>query len=327
MGRKKRKQLPQSRKKKRGAAGPAPLVVIAGLPEPTAKVAAQTINNDDQTRWRAVAGVFPQNDDAIYSERAITDLMIEVCAFAMKEARGAEDVRDPSRIVLAYVKARGSDSLWDGFGHSVWPIPLSYPARNLTTGRHWRFDIETANGLIRQAIAMAESEAVNSVRFRLESHRLYDSLLLPGRNFKLTKDEVLATRYREFLRGDFGVEAVDAEVKVQRFPFERLKRFYERTGGQKKSFAVDHRELVFAKAHVGQDGGQHPIESGVELTQKRLRRELEGRFRFGTPLEPAGFQHDVQWADGARLMRERFNCVDVGLVEVSGDHANIFGNE
>jgi hypothetical protein len=184
----------------------------------------------------------------------------------------------------------------------------------------------TANGLIRQAIALVEGDPANGVRLRLESH-LDDSLLLPGKNFKLTKDEVLALRYRAFLRGDLGVEAIDAEVDVQRFPFERLRKFYKRTGGKNKSFAVDYRELVFAKARVGQDGGHHLMEPGVQLTKKRLRRELEGRFRFGTPLMPPGFQHDVQWADDINLVRERFNCADLGTVEVSGDHANIFGND
>ncbi len=327
MGKNKKKPLPQSRKKTRGAAGPAPLLAIAGLPSETAEIAAQTINNDNQTPWRAVAVAFPQRDEAIYSEQAIRDLMINVCEFAIKDAPSVERIRDPSRIALAYVEAQGSDALWDGFGHSVWPIRLTNMTWKGRDGRHWRFNIEETNCLIRQAITEAESGAVNSVRLRLEARRIHDALLLPGRNFQVTNDHVLAIYYRAFLCGNKTLDEIDAAINVQCFPFERLRKFYTRTGGQKKKFAVDHRDLVFAKAQVGQDGGQHLIERSANLTSKLLRRTLEGRFRFGSPLEPPGFQHDVQRADDAALVRERFNCADLGLVSVSGDHANVFGND
>ena len=44
-------------------------------------------------------------------------------------------------------------------------------------------------------------------------------------------------------------------------------------------------------------------------------------------MNPPGFQHDVQWEDGSDMVREVLFCIDRGLVEVSGDHANVFAND
>ena len=97
--------------------------------------------------------------------------------------------------------------------------------------------------------------------------------------------------------------------------------------GAAKCFAVDSREIVFAKSNYGQDGGQHDIPAGTEITAALLQRTLESRYRFGTPLEPPGFQHDAQFEGGSRFDHEPFDCVTKGVVEMSDDHVNIFPND
>jgi hypothetical protein len=324
---KKQKDLPVSRKRKRGPPGPSPFVVVAGLPEATAQVAAATINNADD-RWRAVAGTFPSKGAAIYESReAITDLLGLACAFMRSNAREADGAVNPSRIAVAYVPADGSERLWDAFGHSVWPIPLALPAENVPRGRHWRFDIETVNMLLARALRSLETGFAEAVRLRLEARHSDEVLMLPGRNFHTAADERLASRYRAFLRGDMQLDQVGAGVQLERFAYERLPEYYRRMGGRGKRFAVDRRGLVFAKSNYGQHGSPHEIAAGRKLPQPLLRRELESRFRFGTPLEPPGFQHDVQWESGEKLVRERFDCTNKGTIEVSGDHANAFPND
>jgi hypothetical protein len=324
----KNQNAPVSRKQKRGPPGPSPLLVVAGLPQATAKIAAATVTNNAGTRWRAVAGAFSNNDDAIYgSTGSITDLLFTTCAFATIGAKDADGVTNPSRIAVAYVAAEGSDRLWDGFGHAAWPLPLVKPDWDLTKRQHWRFDIETVNVLLDRALHSAETEFAETTRLRLEARRPEDVLLLPGRNFHLAQDERLAARYRAFVRGELEVGQLEAEVRVERFPYERLAKFYERTGGRGKRFAVDQRGLVFAKSHYGQHGGHHDMGASAQFSQAVLRRELEGRFRFGTPLDPPGFQHDVQREGGAELVRERFDCTDKGPIEVTADHVNVFSND
>ncbi len=314
-------------KHKSGQPGPSPLLVIAGLPKLTALSAAATINNKEK-RWKSVAGVFPNNDSEIYAnDSAITDLLVRTCKFAIAGRRDEAGVTIPSRMVVAYVAAEGSDRLWDGFGHSVWPIPLVHPDWAPMKERHWRFDIHEVNILLKRAIHAAEAETPEEMRLRLEARRTDDVLLLPGSNFHLANHEQLRTRYRAFMRGEISADQIEEEVHVERFAYERLAEFYNRTGGRGKKFAVDQRKLVFAKSQYGQDGAHHDIDPGRQLTQELLRRELEGRFRFGTPLEPPGFQHDVQRELGEPLVRERFDCTINGLVEVSGDHANLFAND
>jgi hypothetical protein len=165
------------------------------------------------------------------------------------------------------------------------------------------------------------------MRLRFEARRPDDVLLLPARNFHVTRDERLESRFRAFMRGELLAEEIAAQVSVKRFPFESLRKFYIRSGGTGKRFAVDYRGLVFAKSQNGQDGGHHDIATTAHRSLAYLRRELERRFRFGTPLEPAGFQHDVQWEGGADLVKERFDCSERGPVQVSGDHANVFPSD
>ncbi|MND44883.1 hypothetical protein D3C80_357320 [compost metagenome] len=316
-----------SKPARRARPAPCPLLLIAGLPKETAEPAAQTVNNDRTTPWRAEAVAAPR--DRLYSSQAIVDLMGQACAYAMT-ADTDEPIPNPSRIVLAYVAGDGADALLDSFGHSVMAVPLELPDWDWPNGLHWRFKIELVNMLVRRAMASAQTEPLEGLRLRLEAQSHSDPLLLPSRNFHLPNKEALTTRLGQVVHAFPNVtpvEEIDTVVTRKRWPKDRLKRFYAATGGKNKLFAVDQRGLVFAKAGVGQHGGDQDIPTKVELDQHRLRRELEGRFRLGTPLRPAGFQHDVQWPDDVQLVREPLECFDEGAVRVSGSHANIYGND
>lgn len=315
-----------TRKELRGPPGPSPLLVIAGLPAATAEAAARTINNDN-SRWRAVAGVFPTRDGRFYEPGAILDLAKTASNFAVASGAMADNVPDPSRIVLAYVAAVGAERLWDAFGYSVWPIAISHPDGDWRGGRHWRHDIESITSLLQRALRDAESDPVEAIRLRLEARRAEDVLLLPGRNFELNDEEALADRFNQFMEGQVDIAGIEHGVRVERFPFTRLAPFFRRHSGAGKSFAIDARDLVFAKSNNGQHANQHLVAHEETLDAERLRRELEGRFRFGTPLEPAGFQHDVQRERGELLKDIPMVCVIKGDVLASGDHVNVFPSD
>jgi hypothetical protein len=262
-------------KKRHGAPGPTPLVVIAGLPIMTAEIAAATITNS-RDRWRAVANAFTQRDDNIYGQPStITDLMRQTCDIALADSKDEEGVPSPSRIVLAYVAGAGSDRLWEAFGHSVWPIALDHPDWDWRGGRHWRSEIEVVNLLLSRALKLAKGETAEGMRLRLEARRTDDVLLLPGRNFHLKGDGRLVSRFRAFMQGELDGTQVEDGIKVERFSFERLPAFYSRVGGRGKKFAVDARGLVFAKSEHGQHGGHHSTPRNATPTQAFFRKELE----------------------------------------------------
>lgn len=272
---------------------------------------------------------FPDHDP-IYTANAASELAALALAYARETPPPDAELVDPTRIVLAFVNDDATEPLWDSFGSSVLPVRMRHPQWDARNRRHWRFDIETVNVLIQRALATAEDVAATVLRLRLEARRRDDALLLPSRNFRMADGAPLRDRFRTLFQSEFPtaeIAALDRSVKTRRYPYPELEKFYAKVGGRNISFAYDDRELVFAKAHVGQDGGQHELEAETDLTVERVRRELEGRFRFGTPLVPAGFQHDVQWAGGASLVRERMDHVDDGPVDVFGDHANIFGSD
>lgn len=317
-----------SRPERRGPPGRSPLLVIAGLPEATAAVAAATINNDADTRWRAIAVSFGRDEAAIYADlSAALELGRLACAFADQSAPDPEGIPTPSRIVVAYVPCQGSTRLWDVFGHAVWPVVLEHPDWPVDARRHWRYEIEPVNLLLRVAMAEAEAEPADGLRHRLEARRSDDPLLLPARNFHLDETRRLFGPFREFMAGSLGIDDVGAEVQAERFAFERLSAYYGRMGGRGKCFCVDARELVFAKSNHGQHGAYPMIERGAKVTSNLLQRVLEARYRFGTPLEPPGFQHDVQREGRTQLNKEMFDCVLRGHIPISGSHANVFPSD
>ena len=167
-----------------------------------------------------------------------------------------------------------------------------------------------------------EENATDILRRRLEARRAEDVLLLPGRNFHLDPEHRLVERFRLFMSGMIDITGIE-----EKFAYERLAAFYSRMGGRGKRFAIDSRNIVFAKSHYGQDGGQHAIPATTEVTAALLQRTLESRYRFGTPLEPAGFQHDAQREGGVHFDHEPFECVTKGTVKMDGDHVNVFPSD
>lgn len=330
MTRKRRKKdvADLSRPERRGPPGRSPLLVIAGFPEATAEIAAAAINGDADTRWRAIAVSFGRDDAAIYADLSATlELGRLACEFADQAAPDPEGIPTPSRIVVAYVPCAGSTRLWDVFGHAVWPVRLEHPDWPVDARRHWRHEIEAVNLLLRRARASVEAEPAEGVRERLETRRSDEPLLLPARNFHLDDAVRLFTPFREFMAGDLAIDQVGAGVHAERFAYERLPGYYSRMGGRGKRFCVDARDLVFAKSNHGQHGGQPMIARGARITSGLLQRVLEARFRFGTPLEPEGFQHDVQREGRTQLNGEMFDCVILGPVPISGSHANVFPSD
>ncbi len=319
-----------SRSERRGPPGPSALVLIAGLPKETATIVARTIANDESLAWRAVASRFPPHDGAVYGDGdAILALGRAACGISANSGKDEQGVPTPSRIALAYVADVGAATpLWDVFGHAVWPIPLRHPDWRFPLGRHWRNDIPTAVQVIRQALRGAEQPDVDAVRLRLEAQRIDDALLLPGRNFSLGNEVTLSDRFRAFMNDEADTAAVEADIRKERLPFERLSRFYAKTGGRNKCFALDDRALIFARSNAGQHGGDHAFEAvPADAGAPTLRVALEGRYRFGTPFAQAGFQHDVQWPDGHPLDDQRFECSNKGPVAAEGTHVNVYPSD
>lgn len=303
-----------------------PLLVVAGLPERVITAAIKTVEREREP-WRVIARTFPEADAEIYArENSILELLRETCVFAeVQRSKTEKPIPAPSRIVLAYVAAPGSARLISAFGHSVYPVQLNVQDWHWPRGKHWRHQIELVVGQLKHAITLAESPAIHDLKLRLEARRKDDVLLLPGRNFHINGGR-LQQRFREMLLGNLMLEEVERDIETRRFPFEALSDFYARVGGQNKSFAVDARGLVFAISERAFHGNTWTIEPTVNYSENDLRLILEGLYRFGMAI-PSGFQHDVQWEGQRNLNQEIFDCSKDGVKDISGTHANVYGND
>lgn len=303
-----------------------PLLVIAGLPKETAETAARTINNQSNP-WHAVASAFGSSDQGIYSSDApALNLVEQAWTQAVSRASADDPIPNPSRMVLAFVGAERSEVLFEHFGNSAWPVQIVHPDWDWPKGRHWRNEIEVVNLLLAQTLEKVEADAARDARLRLEAARSDEILLLPPRNFALSATERLQARFRSFLLGQVPLATITTGVRIERFPHERLKEFYNRCGGRNKPFAIDARGIVFPSSHSGQHGGGHPPDEAPS-NAAGFRKALERRFRFGTPIRSTGFQHDAQNDWNGLLDWDEFDCSGGGSKRISGSHVNIFTND
>jgi hypothetical protein len=302
-----------------------PLLIIAGLPKLTARVAASSIESACSP-WQAIAIPFADSDE-IYTDSAVQQLMVEVCTFAQQQRNNSSKnkIPAPSRIILCYVDKGSVQKLLSSFGFACYPTKIKVDNWNWLDGKHWRFHIETVVSALKGLINASNDGVMKSVRLRLEARSASDPLLLPPRNFLINSGLKLESIFSEAVRTE-EFDIIDQSINIKRCNKENLKEFFSRTGGSKKDFAIDSRSLVYATSSRGQHGAVRAKDDVSKTPQIELRLLLESLYRFGTPL-PSGFQHDAQFEYSRLLDREQFECSAKGMIEVSGTHANVYPDD
>jgi len=297
------------------------------LPLATANPAAATLQNR-LSGWRVKAFPFAENDGTMYSDgRATLSLLRDACDFAevQRDKSSGSTVPRPSRILLCYVDSPTSNDLLTAFGFSTFPVPVDAKS-DWKSGKSWRFNIDTVVPAFMKAIEGTNEGTAKDVRLRIEAKRPDEVLLLPSRNYILPDKGYLSTQFEAAVYGRLGWPEVGAGLASKKYTKENLGRFYARVGGNRKHFHVDDRGLVFANSSHGLHGPTRQLQPEVKVPAEDLRRLLEGLYRFGTPVL-SGFQHDVQYERNKDLANEPFECSEVGTINVSGTHANLYTND
>lgn len=307
------------------ARGPRPLLVVAGLPRPTANIITGTIEKVRDVK--VVAAPFGHAGPAAYTEDAIRTLLERACGFALRDRSGkpVDPVPSPGRLLLAYVEQPGWDRLIDAFGISALPLPMRVDGWSYPRGKDWRERIDEVRREVLNAFDTASAPPRRALRSRLENRSSAEKLLLPVRNFR-TSQGVLFDDLLACLKGTATWDEFGHDIEIRRFPFEELSAFYVRVGGDNVRYPVDARGLVFANSLGGRHARVRVLPDEPKPSVSKLRALLESMFRLGTPLLE-GFQHDVQWPWDEPLKNVPFDCSEDGQVDVSGSHANIYPDD
>lgn len=309
------------------AAGPTPLIAIAGLPKDLAEPTKRAIKNE--YGWSAVVVPFEGQNGYLYqSSGAIKDLMRQVCAFAQKQDQknAGERIPAPSRIILAYVHDGDWRHLLRSFGYSVAPARLQVAEWDFREGKHWRFSSETVLAAIKLLFSNLDSHPIQTLRSRIEAPSTSEVLVLPARNFLLEKGEKLADRFDRLMDETLSLGDLDKDIKAQKFIFDRLPAYYGHLHIKDKWYHIDDRDLVFPWSRSGMHGPMRTATFRADTSVDEFRRLLESCYRFGSPMD-SGFQHDVQFEKDKLLNKQIFSCSEKGDIPISGSHANIYPND
>ena len=298
-------------------AAQAPLVVLAGLPNPISAAVASAIEIRSRTR---VINQSSGNDGRhLYTEKTIRALINAVSGFAVRHLRSQTVPPTPKHILLAYVPADDQERLLAEFEFFVFPVRLSLLANYDENGRQHRHNLKLAEEYVVSSLETAHREFME-IKRRLSNISDTEPLLLPPKNFRISDTERMADAFRAMVRQSTSWNNPVNSIKRVTVTSDDLWK-HVRSGVQ-KTVLSDTRGLLFPH-----DPSEHGRESELpsDCSEDDRKQLMTSSFRFGVPLRD-GFHHDVQFA-GRDLNGQRFDCARQGLLELSCSHANVYPND
>jgi hypothetical protein len=295
----------------------APLVILAGLPNPICVAVAAAI----ETRSRTRVIYQPSCNDGrhLYTEKTVRALVNAVSGFAVRHLKSEEIPLIPEHILLAYVPADDQERLLAEFEFYVFPVPLSLLAEYDENGRQNRHNRTLAEKYIVSSLETALRE-FTEIKSRLSSVSDKEPLFLPPQNFRVSGTEPIAYVFRSMMRQRTSwADLIDSVQRVAVTSDDLCKHIRK---GIKKTVLSDARDLLFPH-----DPSEHGPERELpqDCSDNDRKHLMRTSFRFGVRLRN-GFHHDVQFA-GRNLNGQTFECTREGLLQLNCSHANIYPND
>ena len=298
----------------------APLYIIAGFPAPLSQAIISSLKKGDKLKQGLYVQAASRKSGPLYQEASTNALLRETWAEIRRyEENGLKRI-EPSRLVLLYVPDPSARILLDAFGFSCFPIPIQVESeqRHLLR-RNPNFATQTLKHLVKhipkENILMLEREISGRMRKTL--------LLLPPKNFiDPNNHQPLKQWFLDVINDPLELQVVSQRLTLTPLTNEDVSRL---KGGRGRAF-VDNRNLCFLPADVHQEHGRlRTLEK--ELPPETIRHWLNGKFRFGIPINGEGFHYDVQKVGKGDLKGVQFECEIQGAVQTENTHINIYPND
>jgi len=285
-----------------------PLIVLAGLPQAVASPVQSHLEAVLKPEHRVISQPARNDDQQLYSVAAVDTLLGVITDYAERSRRANIRPSVPQFILLAYVPSPDEEILLSSFDFCAFPVRLSYLSE-YNAQRQRRHDPIASKEYVADRVNIAAGE-INDLKRRLSSISSRDPLLLPPKNFLLTKERPIATVFADLVRQRIAW----AE------PFQGIN--HVRPKGSVRTVLQDARGLLFPPDKESH-GLPRELEPDADPEERRLF--LRSAFRFGIPL-PEGFHHDVQY-EGRSLGEAQFNCCRRGDLSLKCSHANVYPND
>jgi hypothetical protein len=295
----------------------APLVILAGLPNPIFRAVAKSVEDRSSQKPRVISAPSGNNDGQLYRDETVSILINAAGGYAVRHAKAQETPPAPKHIVLAFVPTLDEERLLREFDFFVFPVRLTRLAE-YNEGRQRRHDREFTTEYVIDSLETAFREFAELKR-RLSTVSDKDPLFMPPQNFEVSPSERIADLFRNMARQRSSwAEPLPAiqQVRVTRDDLPTLGL------GVQKVVLADRRGLLFPH-----DRSEHAFGRELEANccTADKRNFLRSRFRFGVPLTD-GYHHDVQYA-GRSLGGETFMCCRDGVKTLTCSHANVYPND
>ena len=297
-----------------------PLVLLAGLPHSIAKPVAASIEAGFYAT-RLISQASGSDNNTLYKTATVAGLVQSVSGYAIRQAKADQSGVAPAKIILAYVPSTDDERLLREFDFYVFPLRLTRLAECSEQGKQYRHHRDIAEEYIKASLQTAFRVLDMEVMPRLSSPRWTEPLSLPPRNFKVSDSERMDDIFREIRKGaqPWG----DQLPKIRRIKATHEDLSHHIAKNASREVCSDYRDLLFPPDRTNH-GPQRGLEA-ADTSDEDRKQFMRSAFRFGVPLI-SGYHHDAQFA-GRALVGENFECSRQGIIQLSGDYANIYPND
>jgi hypothetical protein len=295
------------------------LVILAGLPQNNCATVAKSIEYGLTPSPRVIFQPSSSEDGALYRVGTVSGLLKATSQYAVRQQRAHTPEPAPGQVLLAYVPANDDEKLLLEFDFTVFPVRLTRLAEYNLRGRQYRHDTKSAIDYVIDSIKNATT-IFSEIKRRLSSPNFREPLLLPPRNFQVTKATVIADLFLELRRDKRSWVVPFLEVHTSRVSHEELNHHIP--GGVHKDVLTDYRTLLYPH-DLSNHGPSRELPENC--TDEERKWFLRSSFRFGVPLQQ-GYHHDVQYGN-RKLGGTVFNCCDRGELPLNCKYANVYPND
>ena len=296
-----------------------PLYIVAGLPQPVSQNAVASLRKSHDLPPALYIQAASKRNGPIYDRDSVLALLKATCEEIRRSDEDTQSLIQPRRIILLYIPDHTSHVLLDGFGLACFPIPIEVEDEKAHLLRK-KTDFATQS---LKKIIGSPIDKLQIAEIEISSKFRKTALLLPANNFiEESTGTPIGDWFRCLMNGTEDWEHAQARLYLSKLTRDDLPRITAR-----RIWAyVDKRNLCFLPAEARE---MHGIirEGAFSEDTASLRHLLNGKYRFGFPINNDGFHYDVQLKGGASLSRISFTCAINGSVSTKEAYVNIYPND